>query len=127
MTAPAPSLPRPQSRGLTLQDQALINLAGWLATTRFPDPNRSLILDQLRRLLPLASADHPLIGPLASAARAVVEHSDDPAAIELLRARLDLDEALAAVFWARGAQACAQLWPEENSQPGTEEPAHAAE
>ena len=121
---------------LSIWDQALINLAGWLACSRYPDPNREMILDQVRRLVPFVTHDHPLIGALAEAAQAVVDHSHHPSSMELLSARGAMEAALAAVFLARGSQARAQIWPDENpapgNDPGTQTPAatespHAAE
>jgi hypothetical protein len=115
---------------LTIWDQALINLAGWLAVCRWPDPNRALVLVQIARVIPHVNHDNPLIGPLAQAAQAVCDHSPDPKAMALLNARMDLEAALARVFLARAAQACAQLWPDENTDfttPLPGEPAHAAE
>lgn len=119
---------------LTIHDQLLVNLCGWLATSRFADPNRVLMLEQTARVIPNCS-DHPLIAGLAHAAAAVVKASAFPASMDWLKARLDLDAAVQAVFYARAAQAAAAIWPEENlapapepgTQPGSEEPAHAAE
>lgn len=114
---------------LTIWDQALINLGGWLACSRWPDPNRDMILAQVRRLVPNVNHDHPLIGPLAEATQAVADHADHPSSMELLAARGRMEAALAAIFMARGSQACAQIWPDENTQPeipATESP-HAAE
>lgn len=122
MTAPPASPQR-----LTIHDQLLINLAGWLAVARFADPNHQLIIEQVSRVIPNVSPDHPLITPLAEAAAAVVRGFQSPTSSELARARLDLDGAVQAVFYARAAQAAAQIWPEENTQPGIEEPAHVAE
>lgn len=101
---------------LTLWDQALINLCGWLACSRWPDPNREMVLGQVRRLVPNVNHDHPLIGPLAEAAQSVADHSAHPSSMELLNARGRMEAALTAVFMARGSQACAQIWPEENTQ-----------
>ena len=101
---------------LTLHDQALINLCGWLACSRWPDPNRELVLAQVRRLVPGVAHDNPLIGPLAEAAQSVADHSDHPSSMELLAARHRMEAALASVFMARGSQACAAIWPEENTQ-----------
>ena len=116
------------ARPLTIYDQMLINLCGWLACMRiFPDPNLALMLDQTRRVIPHVSQDHPLITPLAEAAAAVVEGFNSPISSGLARARLELDAACQAVFMARTVGCAVRLWPEENSQPGTEEPAHAAE
>jgi hypothetical protein len=116
---------------LTLQDQLLINLCGWLACARMSDPNHALMIDQVRRSLPLVTQDHPLISPLAEAAQAVVSHIDAPGSMQLMVARLHLDQACQAVFMARAAQAAAAIWPEENTdftQPSpASEPAHAAE
>ncbi len=112
---------------LTLHDQLLINLCGWLACTRFNDPNRAMMVAQAARAIPRVNHDHPLIGPLAEAAGQVIRHSDQPGAPDLARARLDLDAALQAVFYARAAQAAAAIWPEENTQPAAEEPANAAQ
>jgi hypothetical protein len=109
---------------LTLHDQALINLCGWVACTRWPDLNRDMMLAQIRRLVPQVNHANPLIEPLARAASAVVTLAARPVQTGLAEARLELDAALAAIFMARGAAACAQLWPDENSQP---EPAPAAE
>lgn len=114
---------------LSIWDQALINLAGWLACSRYPDPNRAMILDQVRRLVPNVNHDHPLIAPLAEASHSFVVHAVNPSSMELLSARGRMEAALAAVFMARGSQACAQVWPDENTQardPVTETP-HAAE
>lgn len=110
---------------LTIHDQLLINLCGWVAVSRFLDPNHPMMLEQIARTIPNCS-DHPLVEPLAHAASAVVRAAGAPSSPEWLRARLDLDGALHAVFYARAAQAAAQIWPEENTQPGKEEPAHAA-
>jgi hypothetical protein len=120
---------------LTIWDQALINLCGWLACTRWTDDRRDLMLAQTRRVAPNVNHDHPLIGPLAEAAQAVCDAADRPASWFLIDARLRLDQALAAVFMARGAQAMAQLWPDENTDfsaplppdPATETPNAAAE
>jgi hypothetical protein len=111
-------------------DAALINLCGWLACSRWPDPNRALITAQVRHLVPNVNHDNPLIGPLAQAAQAVVDHADDPASMQLLVARGQMETALAAVFLARGSQACGQCWPEENTDfttPLPEEKPHAAQ
>lgn len=112
---------------LTIHDQLLINLAGWLAVARFADPNHKLILEQTQRVIPHVTPDHPLLTPLAEAAAAVVHGFASPTSAGLAAARLELDAAVQAVFYARAAQAAAAIWPEENTQPGTEEPAHAAE
>lgn len=112
---------------LTIHDQLLINLAGWLAVARFADPNHKMMVEQTARVIPNVSPDHPLISPLAEAAARVVRAFQHPASSDQAFARLDLDAAVQAVFYARAAQAAAQIWPEENTQPGTEEPAHAAE
>lgn len=119
---------------LTLHDQLLINLCGWLATARFKDPTFELMIGQTARVIPNCG-DHPLIVHLAHAASAVVRAAHAPSSTEFWQARLDLDAAVQAVFYARAAQAAAAIWPEENlapapepgTQPGTEEPAHAAE
>jgi hypothetical protein len=114
---------------LTLHDQLLINLCGWLACARFTDPNHALIIDQVRRTLPLVNQDHVMIGPLAEAVQAVVNNIDAPGSMSLLLGRLHLDHACQAVFMSRAAQAAAAIWPEENtdfSQPAPE-PANAAE
>lgn len=113
---------------LTLHDQLLINLCGWLATMRFADPNRELMLAQTSRTIPHVSHDHPLIGPLAEAAQAVVNHCQSPSSSSLAGARLELDAAVQAIFYARAAQAAAAIWPDENTQPSpASEPAHAAQ
>lgn len=114
---------------LSIWDQALINLCGWLACSRWPDLNREMVLGQVRRLVPNVNHDHPLIGPLAEAAQSVADHSAHPSSMELLNARGRMEAALTAVFMARGSQACAHLWPEENSSPDTPatETPHAAE
>lgn len=112
---------------LTLHDQLLINLCGWLACARFADPNHQLMLEQAGRTIPHVSHDHPLIGPLAEAAQAVVNGFASPSSSSLARARLELDAAVQAVFFARAAQAAAAIWPEENTQAPATEPAHAAE
>ncbi len=115
MTAPA---------RLTMWDQALINLCGWVACTRWSDPNRDMMLAQIRRLVPQVSHANPLIAPLAEAAQAVADAGGHPAKGDQAYARLDLDKALAAVFLARGAAACAACWPDENTRP--DPPATAA-
>jgi hypothetical protein len=104
---------------LTLWDQALINLCGWVACTRWTDPNRDMMLAQIRRLVPQVNHAHPLIAPLANAAQAVADAAANPASTDQAFARLDLDAALAAVFMARGAAACAACWPDENTLPET--------
>ena len=110
---------------LTLADQLLINLCGWLACARLAEANTALMIDQTRRILPQVSRDYPLIGQLAEAADEVLRHIDAPRSMELLVARLHLDRACQTVFMARAAQAAAAIWPEENTP--AMEPAHAAE
>lgn len=112
---------------LTIHDQLLINLCGWLAVARFADPNHRMILEQTARVIPNTSPDHPLITPLAEAAARVVRAFASLTSADLALSRLELDAAVQAVFYARAAQAAAQIWPEENTQPGSEEPAHAAQ
>lgn len=125
MTAPAP-IAAPAR--LTIWDQALVNLAGWLACSRWPDPNREMMLAQARRVIPHVSHDHGLIGPLAEATLRLCNNAEAPSSMEWSRARHDMEMALAAVFMARGSQACAQLWPDENtSDPLPEEKPNAVE
>jgi hypothetical protein len=117
-----PDQVRGGAQKLTIHDQLMVNLCGWLAVTRFSDPNRALIETQLTRVLPLVNRNHPLIDPLAAAARAVVEAAAKARAFP----RLDMDAALQPVFMARAAAAAAHIWPDENTQPETaSEPAHA--
>ena len=112
---------------LTLHDQLLINLCGWLACTRWHDPNHALVVDQLRRVIPVSAANHPLIGPLREAAVLVLDHIHQPGSIALMGARLDLNAACQTVFLARAAQAAAAIWPEQNLATPAPEAAHAAE
>lgn len=102
MTAPAASAPK-----LSLHDQALINLCGWIAVQVMGDPNLDLVLDKLADTLPAANADHPLIGPLVLtagvAARAGRARATDGHAWST--ARLNLGAALAPVFFNRAALA----------------------
>jgi hypothetical protein len=111
---------------LTIWDQALINLSGWVACTRWTDPNREMMLAQIRRLVPQVNHANPLIAPLAEAAQAVADAAERGDG-DIAFARLDLDAALAAIFMARGAAACAACWPDENTQATqpASEPAHA--
>ena len=97
---------------LTLWDQALINLCAWVACTRWSDPNREMMLAQISRLVPQVNHANPLIAPLAAAAQAVVDAAPRPGAPRLICVRLELDAALAAIFMARGAAACAACWPD---------------
>lgn len=119
---------------LTIHDQLLINLCGWVACDRLAGPNRQLFIDQIARVIPNCS-EHPLIEGLAHAAARVVRQAGALSSPDWLMARMELDAALQVVFFARAAQAAAQVWPEENlapapepgTQPAAEEPAHAAE
>ena len=106
---------------LTLHDQLLINLAGWLAVMRFEDPNRDMMVAQVERVIPHVTPDHPLITPLAEAAAFVVRGFQSPTSSGLVRARLELDAAVQAVFYARAAQSAAAIWPEENTIAPAEE------
>lgn len=109
---------------LTLQDQAAINLCGWLTCQVFDtDPNLDLVLHQLRSALPGMTRDNDRLSQLHRAIIAVLAAADNRGSMEWMKARLDLSAALAPLFFWRAAQACDALWP----QPEHEEPAHAAE
>lgn len=111
---------------LTIHDQLLVNLCGWLVCDVVkPSDNFAMMVGQLRRVIPNASPDHPLISPLVEAAAFYARTADDWRSLDHSRARFDLRGAVQVVFMARAAAAAAAIWPDENSQP--EEPAHAAE
>jgi hypothetical protein len=116
---------------LTIHDQLLINLAGWLANAWSNDPNLELHIGLMRRCLPSVNHGNPLIGRLADAATALLDLTDRQDVtrrnIQAVSEAHQLKLALQAIFATRAAQACAVIWPEENTQPGSEEPAHAAE
>ena len=116
---------------LTIHDQLLVNLCGWLITTWGDDANLDLVLNQLRRVLPSVSHHHPLVARLADAALGVVRVVDAPGGRRNLNActeAFEMRQALHRIFMTRAAQAVASIWPAENSQPETataSEPAHA--
>lgn len=116
---------------LTIHDQLAINLCGWLAHAWSNDPNLEMNIGLLRRCLPSVNHDNPLIGRLASAATALLDLTDRRDVtrrnIQAVTEAQELKLALQAIFATRAAQCCAAIWPEENTQPGKEEPAHAAE
>ena len=121
---------------LTIHDQLAINLCGWLAHAWSNDPNLELNIGLLRRCLPSVNHDNALIGRLATAATALLDrtahHDVTLRNIQALAEAQELKLALQAIFATRAAQCCAQIWPEENTQPGPQpatasEPAHAAE
>lgn len=112
---------------LTIHDQLLVNLAGWLVCDVIkPSDNFALMVAQLRRVIPNASFDHPLISPLVDAAAFYARTADNWCSPDHSRARFDLRGAVQAVFMARAAAAAAAIWPDEDT-PATMEPAHAAE
>jgi hypothetical protein len=128
--------PQTQAR-LTIHDQLLINLCGWLSVSQSDDPTLDLMLSQLRRVLPSCSDHNRLVARLAGAALALLRVIDAPDGRRNLAAcseAFQMRQALQSIFLARAAQACAAIWPDENSQPqpapafepGTaSEPAHA--
>lgn len=111
---------------LTMHDQLLVNLCGWLACqVIMPSPNFEMMVAQLSRVIPNTSPDHPLVRPLAEAAVIFARTAKTWRSLEHHSAGFKLRMALEPVFMARAGAASAAIWPEENSQ--SEEPAHAAE
>lgn len=114
---------------LTIHDQLLINLCGWLSVSWSDDPTLDLVLSQLRRVLPSCSDHNRLVAQLAEAALALLREVDRPDGRRNLTAcseAFQMRQALQSIFLVRAAQASAAIWPEENSQPPTaSEPAHA--
>jgi hypothetical protein len=126
MTAPA------APARLTIHDQLMINLCGWLAHAWSNDPNLELNIGLLRRCLPSVNHGNPLIGRLADAATALLDLTDRRDVtrrnIQALSEAQEMKLALMAIFATRAAQACAQIWPDENVPPTLpEEASHAAE
>lgn len=123
------------SHRLTIHDQLVINLCGWLTLAWSSDPNLELVIGQLRRALPSVNHVNPVMGQLMAAATSVLDRIAHPDVglrnLHAVSEELELRQALQAIFALRAAQAAAAIWPEENSQPNTHdttgEPAHAAE
>lgn len=113
MTAPA------APARLTIHDQLMINLCGWLAHAWSNDPNLELNIGLLRRCLPSVNHGNPMIARLADAATALLDltdrHDVTRRNIQAVTEAQEMKQALMAIFATRAAQACAQIWPEENT------------
>ncbi|MES2667909.1 MAG: hypothetical protein V4712_17630 [Pseudomonadota bacterium] len=92
---------------LSLADQALINLCGYLGAQTMDDANTAVALDALAEVLPHVTRTHPLLAALAEAAGAI--HTAAPNRRKIgttwWAACLDLDRALAAIFFWRAGGA----------------------
>lgn len=109
---------------LTLHDQVLINLSGWIAVQIMAAPNLDLVLDKLADTLPAVSPDNPLIAPLFLAASVALRAGRNREADNLTwcTARLQLGTALAPVFFTRAALALEALAPKQELPDAAERP-----
>lgn len=98
---------------MTLEDQALINLCGWIAVLVQRHDNDALVLDLLARVLPGVTPDHTLITPLAEAAQGLLRAAPmrNTASMAWLVAVLALQAALAPIFFVRASLAIEARWP----------------
>lgn len=107
---------------LSLQDQAAINLCGWIACQLMENPNMDIILANLGRILPAVTNTNPMMARLSLSATAVIIAA--PArrgdSMPWCMARLDLAAALSPVFFLRAALACDALWPDHDPTPAPE-------
>jgi hypothetical protein len=104
----------PDAPKLSLHDQLLINLCGWLAVlVHLPDQNLDPVLAQLADTLPQVTRSNPLIADLYLAAsvalRAGQNRLDDNFA--WCTARMRLADAVGKVFFTRAALVLDALAP----------------
>lgn len=100
-------------RRLSLEDQALINLCGWIACQVQRHDHDALVQDLLKSVLPHVTQDNELITPLAEAAQKLLDAAPSRNAphAHWTVALLNLQAALAPIFFIRASLAIEARWP----------------
>lgn len=87
MVKPPPDMNTPLRRA----DQVLVNASIALVSAWHAESWRPVLVQAIREALPRVTADHPMVAPLAEAARRYLDHVGTK---EGTTARIDMDRAL---------------------------------